>query len=186
MGISLTWVAVESLPVDEALLRLCLARTGQNAEQRFHGVSGHALPGGWFLVAAIPCDHRIGTDTSMAALSKGCRAVACAVEEHVNFASTELWQDGSRVWHVEHAGDQDVENISHGGALPARFHELLATVEPGDSENLDGHFHMDIPLLLARDLTGFLYCESNPEIDATPFEQLKDLMPTRRWWQLWK
>lgn len=187
MGISLAWVAVESLPVDEALRRLSLARTGKDVEHSgFQGVSGHTLPGDWFLVAATPCDHRIGRAESLATLSKGCRAVACAIEEHVNFASTELWADGHQVWHVQHEGDRDVENISHAGALPIRFHELLATVEPGDSENLGGHFHMDIPLLLAKDLTGFLHEEFNPEIDSTPFEQLTDLVAVRRWWQLWR
>jgi hypothetical protein len=122
----------------------------------------------------------------MAALSVGCRAVACAVEEHVNFASVELWTDGQRSWHVEHQGDQDVENISQAGAPPPRFFELLATVEPGDSENLKGHFHMDIPLLLAKEITGFQHDECNPEVDITPFEQLTDLAPRRPWWRIWK
>ena len=186
MGISLAWVAVEALSVDESLQRLSLSRTGKNCELPFNGVSGHALPGGWFMLAAMGCDHRIARAESMTALSKGCRAVACAVEEHVNFASTELWQDGHRVWHVQHQGDRDVENISHSGAPPARFFDLLATVEPGDSESLEGHFHMDIPLLLAKEIAGFRHDECNPEIDSTPFEQLTDLAPKRHWWQLWK
>lgn len=185
MGISLAWVAVESLSVDEALRRLSLARTGKDCGYPFNGVSSHALPGAWFLVAARGCDHRIVRPESMAALSAGCRAVACAIEEHVNFASTELWQDGQRVWHVQHEGDRDVENISKAGVPPPRYFELLATVEPGDSENLEGHFHMDIPLLLAKDLTGFRHDEDNPDIDSTPFEQLIDLAPRRRWWRLW-
>jgi hypothetical protein len=122
----------------------------------------------------------------MTALSKGCRAVACAVEEHVNFASAEVWQDGTRIWHVQHQGDEDSENISSEGRVPQRFHQLMATVEPQDSENLDGHFHMDIPLILAKKLSGFRHDESNLLVDSTPFEELVNLKATRSWWKLWK
>jgi hypothetical protein len=186
MGISLSWVAVEALPAEEALSRLSLTRTARDCRYPFKGVASHALPDRWFLIAAGRCDHRIASAASMAALSNGCRAVACAIEEHVNFASTELWQDGARVWHVQHQGDEDSENISQEGKVPQRFHDLLATVEPEDSENLEGHFHMDIPLILAKEITGFRHDESNTEFDNTPFEELSELKTRASWWKPWK
>ncbi len=186
MGISLSWVAVEALPVDEALLRLSLVSTSNERAYPFKGITSHSLPNDWLLIAAERCDHRIANAVSMSSLSKGCRAVACAIEEHVNFASAELWQDGERVWHVQHKGDEDNENISSEGKLPQRFHELLTTVEPDDRENLDGHFHMDIPLILAKDLTGFRHDESNPGIDNTPFAELAEINTKRSWWKPWK
>jgi len=45
---------------------------------------------------------------------------------------------------------------------------------------------MDIPLILAKEITGFSHEECNPEIDSTPFEQLTDLLAKRKWWRLWK
>ena len=186
MGISLSWVAVEALPADEALLRLSLARTAKDVAYPFKGVASHALPNDWFLVAAGRCDHRIAHAASMSVLSKGCRAVACAVEEHVNFASAELWQDGARVWHVQHRGDEDSENMSAEGRLPPRFQELLATVESEGSENLDGHFHMDIPLMLAKELCGFRHDEANAEFDNTPFEELGEIKIQGSWRKPWK
>jgi hypothetical protein len=186
MGISLAWVAVEALPVDEALRRLLLARTGEPCEFQHVTVSSHPLPYNWLLVTAMGCDHRVIRPESMAAISAGCRAVACSVEEHVNFASTELWSDGLRTWHVQHEGDRDVENITYAGSPPPRFFELLSTVESGDSENLQGHFHMDIPLLLAKDISGFRHDECNPDVDSTPFERLTDLAPKRPWWRVWR
>jgi hypothetical protein len=186
MGISLSWVAVEALPEDEALLRLSLVSTSHERAYPFKGITSHSLPNDWLLIAAGRCDHRIANAVSMSSLSKGCRAVACAIEEHVNFASAELWQDGVRVWHVQHQGDEGNENISSEGKLPQRFHELLTTVEPEDSENLDGHFHMDIPLILAKDLTGFRHDESNPGIDDTPFAELAEINTKRSWWKSWK
>jgi hypothetical protein len=186
MGISLTWVAAEALPADAVLARLSLGATARKCVYPFKGVASHALPNNWFLAAARRCDHRIANSESMTALSAGCRAVACAVEEHVNFASSELWQDGKRVWRVEHQGDEDPENMSAEGRLPPSFHELLASVERHDSERLDGHFHMDIPLILARELTGFRHDELNPAVDESPFDELDDLRARGGWWKFWK
>jgi hypothetical protein len=186
MGMSLSWVAVESLADEEALSRLSLCRTDRIRSYPFKGVSSHALRDAWLLIVAGRCDHRIARAPAMSVLSAGCRAVACAVEEHVNFASAELWQDGRRLWHVKHQGDVDPENLTAQGALPRRFHELLSTVEPEDSESLAGHFHMDIPLILARELTGFRHDEADPVFDAAPFDELTDLAPGRSWWQLWR
>jgi hypothetical protein len=186
MGISLAWVAVEKLSAKVAISRLSLARTGKSCAYPFEGVASHDLPNDWFLVVARGCDHRISNSASMSALSKGCRAVTCAVEEHVGFASAECWENGIRIWHIQHQDDEENANISSEGKLPQRFYELLATVEPEDSENLDGHFHMDIPLILAKELTGFRYDDINPEIDSTLFEELRDLQVKRSWWKLWK
>lgn len=185
MGISLSWVAVEALSAEEALSRLSLGRTATSCAFPFKGVGCHALTANWFLVVAGRCDHRIASAPSLVALSAGCRAVTCAIEEHVNFASAELWRDGRRIWRVEHQGDEDPENMSSEGQLPQQFHLLLKTVECQDSESLDGHFHMDIPLLLAKEITGFRHDEVNAAFDDAPFEELTDLAAKRRWWNWW-
>lgn len=185
MGVSLSWVAVQGLSAEYALSRLGLKHTGNTCSYPFKGIASHGLLADWFLVMAGRCDHRIGLPPSLSTLSAGCRLVACALEEHVNYASTALWQDGQLIWRVEHQGDLDPENMSCQGRVPQRFHDLLATVEPEDSENLEGHFHMDVPLILAKELTGFRHDESNPVLDNTPFDELLDLQPKTRWWKLW-
>jgi hypothetical protein len=53
-------------------------------------------------------------------------------------------------------------------------------------KRLDGHFHMDIPLILARDLTGFRHDELNPAVDDSPFDELDDLRARGGWWKFWK
>ncbi len=68
------------------------------------------------------------------------------------------------------------------GRSPTRFHDLLSTAEHHDSKNLDGHFHMDIPLMLARELTGFRHDEFDAAFDGTDFGALHDLQSTRRGW----
>ena len=186
MGISLSWVAVEALSEDETLSRLSLTRTAKNCSYPFKGVASHVLPNQWFLVLAGRCDHRIANAASMSALSRGCRAITCAIEEHVNFASAQLWQDGEQVWSVQHQGDEDSENVSAKGKPPKRFDDLLAAVEPADSENLEGHFHMDIPLILAKELAGFRHDECNPEFDGVSFDELAELQAKGIWWKPWQ
>jgi hypothetical protein len=188
MGISLAWVAVKGLEPDTILARLALAPTGRNCDILETDIAAHPLPGDAHMVAALDCAHRIVRADSMASLSAGCQALACAVEEHVNFALCELWQDGRRLWQVQYIGSEDPEEFSHEGELPPRFHELLAKVTPEDSEDPDGYYLMDIPLILAKEFSGFHYGENDPAFDAIPFQELKDLraMTKTGWWKrLW-
>jgi hypothetical protein len=186
MGISLSWVAVKGLQSEQALLRLSLKQTAKKCEYLPAGIASHVLPENWFLVTARRCDHRLVKSKSMSGLSVGCVAVACNIEEHVDFTSSELWQNGTLVWRIEHQGEEDPENLSATGELPIRFHELLSSVESQDSENLDGHFHADIPLILAKEFSGFRHDETNPAINYSSFEELSDLLPRNSWWKLWK
>ena len=186
MGISLSWVATEALPANEALARLALTPTGNLVTFPFKGIATKPLPENWTLVTAGRCDHRVARPESMSALSPGCRAVACNIEEHVNYASAELWQDGNRVWRVEHQGEEDSTNMTSEGQPPRRFQALLLGVEPEDSENLDGYFHMDIPLMLAKEIVGFRHDVVNDTIDSTPFEELREMAKKKSWWKPWQ
>jgi hypothetical protein len=144
------------------------------------------LPGGWVLVAADRCDHRILSPENLASLSAGCEAVACAIEEHVNFASSEFWIDGRRLWRVAHADDEGPENVSTEGSPPESFQQLIATAEPWDSENMEGHFHFDIPLILAKDLAGYRHDEVDEVLGVSHFLRLRDTKPRAAWWKLWR
>jgi len=188
MGISLAWVAIRGLDVDTVLARLDLAPTGRACDILETDIAAHPLAGGAHMVGALDCAHRIIEADSMARLSAGCEALACSVEEHVSWAMSELWRDGRRIWQVHYAGGEIPEEFGHEGELPPRFQELLANVTPEDSEDLDGYFLMDIPLILAKEFSGFHYAETDPAFDAVPFQELKDLRarPKTGWWKrLW-
>lgn len=190
MGISLAWVAVKGLELDTVLSRLELEAIDRTVDWLESDIAAHSLPGDALLVMALGCDHRIVEADSMIRLSVGCEAMACAVEEHVNFSSCALWRDGRQIWQAEYVGCEVPEEFTHEGELPARFHELLAHVEPEDSDNLDGVFLMDIPLILAKDFSGFHYAETDAAFDAVPSHELKDVRARARasggWWKrLW-
>ena len=52
MGISLSWVATEALPANEALARLALTPTGNLVTFPFKGIATKPLPENWILVTA--------------------------------------------------------------------------------------------------------------------------------------
>lgn len=188
MGLSLAWVAVEALSADDALSRLLLTETNKACSFPFIGIASLSLPNDWFMIAASRCDHRIISESSLTVLSKNCRAVSCSVEEHVNFSSTELWENGERIWHVEHAGEVDEHNISFQGKIPQRFHELLATVEPDDSDNLNGHYHMDIPLIIASEISGFRHDAGDVNFDFLEIAECyvarnAEIKTKKSWWK---
>ena len=184
MGLSFAWTAVKGLPAADALSRLLLGPTEEICDFPFNAVASHVLPNQWLMVAAGTCNHRIINSDSMAALSKGCQAVACAIEEHVGFSMAELWLDGEQVWQVEYSADRP-DVLCWSGTLPDRFETLHASAEPDDSDNLEGFFLMDIPVMMAKDIAGYRHDEDNPDFDATPFQLLDDLRPKRPWWKLW-
>ena len=187
MGVSLTWVAVKGLALDEVLSRLELARTGATCNYPVDGVACHPLAGDGWLVIANRCDHRIGDDAGMASLSAGCEALVCHVEEHVAFARCAVWRDGGQSWQVTHEGSEDEEDISWEGEPPARFHALLEGVrvdnDYDNDEDPDAWFHMDIPLILASEIAGYRHDADDPAFDAQPFEALRDLRPGKPWWR---
>ena len=185
MGISFAWTAIEALPPAEVLSRLSLGVTEKKCGFPFDAVASHVLPKQWFLVAAGQCNHRIIEPESMRAVSKGCHAIACSIEEHVGFSLAELWHDGVRVWQVEYSADRTPDSLHGSGTLPDLFHTLHAAAVPDDSDKLEGIFLMDIPLMMAKDVAGYRHDEDDPDFDATPFQLLIDLRPKKPWWKLW-
>jgi hypothetical protein len=183
MGIALAWVAVQGNALDAILGRLELDATPATCTYPFEGVAAHPLPADAWLIAARGCDHRITGAASMAALSVGGRALCCNIEEHVNYASCALWEEGRQVWRVEHAGDEAADHIAVEGDPPARFYALQADVERGDGTGAEVDDHMEIPLILAQEFCGYRHDGIDPGFDAVPFQVLADRRRALPWWR---
>jgi hypothetical protein len=186
MGAALSWVAVEGADLATILARLGLEPTGAACGFPLRGIAAHPLPDGAWLIAAGGCDHRIIQAASMATLSAGGRAVSCTVEEHVNYAACALWEGGRLAWRVEHMGDEDPEHIAYEGDPPARFHVLLADAGEATGVDPEVDHHVEIPLLLARDCVDYLHDNIDPEFDAVPFQELREIRSVSWWRRLWR
>jgi len=196
MGYSLAWVGIRGISYEDAVARLALRRTGENAEYAASPVSARSLPEGWTLVVARGCDHRIIKPSALAKLSVNGEAIACSIEEHVMFSSCELWANGTSQWRVEHDAQKSIDDLSASGTLPEDFASTKAefaeqqAAEGGKAADVDLYF--EIPLTLAKSRVGFKHDEVNGVVDDEQFEVLlgssasQQATSSRPWWQFWR
>lgn len=195
MGSSLAWNATRGIPADDALQRQGLSATNRRADYTESAISSMPLDDGWLLVVARGCDHRIIGESNLSKLSLGCEVIACSIEEHAMFSSSELWSNGKRLWRVEHDAQQAFDHLSATGSLPDDYGPTKAhfaahqEAEGGAKADVDLYF--EIPLVLAQSRVGFKHDEVNAEDTDGSFDVLHDTSPpevrhSRQWWQFWK
>jgi len=187
MGYSIAWLAAHGKPQESLHAELGLRRTGKPGEYPDDPMVGAPLDGGWYLLVARGCDHRMISEQVLRTLSRDCRVIACSIEEHVMFSSAALWENGRRVWSVSHQGDEKLDDLSADGTLPDFFasvrDELLGkqAAEGGADAGVDYVF--EIPLELARRITGFAH-DSAASVEIDRFEVL-DPAPAKSRWKFW-
>lgn len=166
------------------LASLSLAPTGETAGYlERQGASALRLASGWLLVFVNGYKPEMGSDAELRALSADGEVVIAHVLDTVGMWSAAMWRDGSQVWRAAFDSEHGTETVEVRGVLPDIFAELLRTVAPDDSGALEGHTHGDIPLLLAKEITGFIHNASVPEVDAGRFRVLRSTRPPVPWWK---
>jgi hypothetical protein len=150
------------------LRELGLAETGERDELAAEsGLGGAALPDGWYTVVFDRYDHPLLGDDVLNVLSDGCELVAAGAEEHVMVSFAEGWRDGARTWSVTHDSEQGIEHLDAAGALPESFQairsERLAEQEAAGGAEADVDYVFDVPLEVARLITGFSHVETEPD-----------------------
>lgn len=186
MGYSLSWLACRGLPFEAVTSRLSLRATDRHDAFSRAAISAQTLGDAWHLVIAHRCNHRIITAPSLAALSAGAEVVACAIEEHVMYASAEHWRDGQRIWHIEHCSEMGENHLAVEGSPPACLAQCVAETQRLQAEDREVGWYFEIPLDCAKRLVGFKHDEDDPHIDYDRFQVLEPSAPERRWWQFWK
>lgn len=74
-------------------------------------------------------------------------------------SSSELWTGGSRTWWISREGINGPKGFEFSGAVPKNFHRIKSEMEAkqkqagGEAAEVDYLF--EIPLLVAKSLTGF-------------------------------
>lgn len=190
MGFSISWFAIQGQ--DPATIRqeLGLHATGQFDEVPDWPICGAQLPTGWYLIFNNCFDH---LDARWNHLSAESELIACQVEEHVMVSEAIGWSRGQEVWSIKHYS-QRPEGIYHletTGILPAVYvsvHDrLMAEQDRSGGRKSDVDYVFDIPLEVARAITGFKHDEDTAGAVENPFERLEQLHPpAKRFWQFWK
>ncbi|MCA1596582.1 MAG: hypothetical protein LC772_09195 [Chloroflexi bacterium] len=199
MGFAISWLGVKGEPADTVAHNLCLERTGEVTDYAESLFTGRTLSNGWFLLVIDECGHGFAAPASLAALSSDCEVIACSIEEHIGFCSSELWRNGTRVWFVEHDGEKGVEHLRYFGVPPDAFwaieKERSSRQDDADGTTADVDYFFEIPLLTAKSIVGFMHDEANRELndDFEVFKSVPDSSTTSRssaqvkkpWWKLW-
>lgn len=188
MGYSISWLAVQS-DNPESLFTLAQIEPTDKTSKNLHGpISGVALDENWFLLVGQGCDHRLIAQDFLWQASIRWPIVACSVEEHVMFSSAAFWSDGLERWFISHNAQKEIFNLETRGELPLSYEELRKTIiqeqkdEGGQGAGVDLIF--DIPLLLAKNVTGFKHDEETAFLENSLPRLFNDKLK-RQWWKFW-
>jgi hypothetical protein len=105
------------------------------------------------------------------------------------YAMATLWRDGREIWRIEHHGDRVREDLKVTGKPPEEFEAIRSdyAVKQKSDGQVDWYFEM--PVELAKRMTGFKHDESNEALDDK-FEELKGMVQAeaagrRSRWKFW-
>jgi hypothetical protein len=190
MGYAISWLMVNGKDRQGLLNELGLETTGQSGEFFDFKAAGHALPNGAYLLVMQGCDHPLVSDKHLAQISIGSKALGCSIEEHVMYAYAAYWDDGKNLWSLKHQGDtaEGRNPLTVSGTPPESFKAIRdenAAKQPGDP---DVDWYFEIPLALAKQLSGFRHDKINPDLDGS-FEELRHTkgksVSGKPWWKFW-
>jgi hypothetical protein len=189
MGYSLGWLAVRGSASDSLLRVLGMRGTGTREELPEAEMVGAALPAGWYVVIVQGGEHLLD-DKLMQQVSLDCEAVACFLEEHVMYCAATAWSSGHQLWWVGHDSDKGITHLQVKGTPPASFPDIRADLEAkqrtagGADAGVD--YICDIPLEVAKAVTGFRHDQDVEGTDGAPFEVLvatRSAASATPWWK---
>jgi hypothetical protein len=179
VGWSLSWAALKGGNAQTVCSLLDLRPTGKREGIAESRVSGTALPTGWYVVVFNRTEVK---DRMLENLSQAGEVISCFVEEHVMFSSAANWKNGKQLWRVFHnGGDEGVEHLQTSGQLPAEFESIRKQQfakqqeETAADDKLGVDHILDIPLNLARHLTGFQHDAAASGLIGDAFEVLEPI-----------
>lgn len=92
-------------------------------------------------------------------------------------SSSELWSRGSRTWWISHEGIDGPKGLDFSGALPNEFQQIKSQMESAQKQEGGEKAHVDylfdIPLLVAKSITGFKHDEVCPHLVGNEFKIMK-------------
>jgi hypothetical protein len=198
VGNAISWLAVRGKSPEAVIQELELTPTGETAQYGEFLFTGRALSNGWFVLVINHCEHDFVKQKSLASLSKNCEVIACSIEEHVMFCSSELWTNGEQIWRIEHDAQKSIDHINSFGALPEGYlaieREFSEEQKKAGGREAEVDYFFEIPLQTAKSIVGFKHDEPSSEDDdfevfdgtiGSSFASQKSAQSKRPWWKLW-
>ena len=185
MGFNVSTVSIRGLPESDVHALLGLKSTGRSEEDPDSPVVAATLPSGWYLIYFNDHDH---PDLGILAQQfPSVEFLCCETSETVKYSAVRFWQSGKLKWSVVHDSSKGFDHLEIRGELPPTWSlidQRLRTLQKAKAKGVDHLF--DIPVELARDITGFRY-DGNPggyPVDC--FSVLERNLPHSKGWHFWK
>lgn len=140
-------------------------------------------PSGWSVLWAEETGFGARVRPQVALLSQTVPVIHCEINETVMWSAAEAWSGGVPEWKVSHLGcDGDLFDLTVSGTPPPALGPIRAEHEARQRDVDDCDHMFEIPLELARCLTGFRHDETT---QAAAFHLV--LPPPRPsfWARLW-
>jgi hypothetical protein len=177
MGFAISWCAVPESAADEFLHGLGLTDTGETEEipESLIGVAN--LDTGWRLLWYNEYDCPFLGEVQRREISLSHDLLYCLVEEHCMASSSEMWSGGSRNWWISHEGIDGPKGLDSSGDLPTVFPQIRSEMEAQQlaegGETADVDYIFEIPLLVAKSITGFKHDEVCPHVIGNEFKIMR-------------
>ncbi|HWZ43300.1 MAG TPA: hypothetical protein VNW97_07470 [Candidatus Saccharimonadales bacterium] len=177
MGFAISWLAVRGNTEASVLAALGLEKTGTTEEIPEHDWCSTRL-GDWMIVWSNSVEPARFRDA--ASRLKG-EIVICDVEEHVMFAATSAFNEGTLSWRIVHDAQQAQDHLPVEGKPPESFArirtEQFALVKTDHSVD----FIFDVPIRMAEETVGFRH---DAEL-GTLFDILRTTSAPKPRWKFW-
>lgn len=177
MGFAITWCAVPEAEGDSFLNRLGLTDTGETEEIPESLIEVARLDSGWRLLWYNEYDCPFLREAQRREHPKHHDLLYCLVGEHWMASSSEQWSDGERKWWISHEGGDGPKGLDSAGELPAAFPQIKAEIEAEQEKagglEADVDYLFEIPLLVAKSITGFKHDEVCPRIINDEFRIMR-------------
>ena len=177
MGFAITWCAIPEAAADGFLQRIGLTETGEKEEVPDSLIGVARLDTGWRLLWYNEYDCPFLGEAQRQEHSRHHDLLYCLVEEHCMASSAEFWSRGLRKWWISHEGINGPKGLDFSGEPPSDFQQARSEMEAAQREaggdKADVDYMFEIPLRVAKSMTGFKHDEVCPHIVGNEFNIMR-------------
>ena len=174
MGFALSWIAVKGHSAQGVQAALGVRPTGKREELPESDLTGAQLSTELYLVVF---NREELPPAKLSEYSSSFELIYGFVEEHVMYCTVAAWQSGKELWSVVHDAQEGILHLAVNGTPPTSFaairDRLVADQKIEDSQNPKVDHIFDIPVELAKELTGYRYDRDIERSGTAAFEVLE-------------
>ena len=188
MGFNGCWVAVKDKSVKDLSVLIGFEAVPESSiSHPMEVVHSAGEASGWGFVVTTDFEDRLLNEKLLRQLSSDTRLIVCMVCESTMCASSEFWASGQRVWSIAH--DSQTGNLTHldveGERLPKSLENYRAKAIAKQGDDVDVDHMFDVPLYVAREMTGFKHDDELPKGALFQEIRLPQKMAAKPWWKFW-